>query len=154
MTTITLVTEINADTKTVFDLCRNIDLHQDSMKTSKEKAVAGRTSGFIERDETVTFRGKHFGIYLTHQSKITEMTLYNSFTDEMLRGPFQSFRHTHRFVEENGQTLMKDEIVYEVSFGILGRLLNFLFGKKYLMALITQRNAYIKTLAENNVKTE
>ena len=154
MTTITLVTEINADKKTVFDLSRNIDLHQESMKTFKEKAVAGRTSGLIERDETVTFRGKHFGIYLTHQSKITEMTLYNSFTDEMLRGPFQSFRHTHRFVEENGQTLMKDEIVYEVSFGILGRLLNLLFGKKYLMALITQRNAYIKTLAENNVKTE
>ena len=154
MTTITLVTEINADKKTVFDLSRNIDLHQDSMKTSKEKTVADRTSGLIERDETVTFRGKHFGIYLTHQSKITEMTLYNSFTDEMLRGPFQSFRHTHRFVEENGQTLMKDEIVYEVSFGILGRLLNLLFEKKYLMALITQRNAYIKTLAENNAKTE
>lgn len=154
MTTITLVTEINADKKTVFDLSRNIDLHQESMKTFKEKAMAGSTSGLIERDETVTFKGKHFGIYLTHQSKISEMTLYNSFTDEMLRGPFQSFRHTHRFVEENGQTLMKDEIVYEVSFGILGRLLNLLFGKKYLMALITQRNAYIKTLAENNVKTE
>lgn len=151
MTTITLVTEINADKKTVFDLSRNIDLHQDSMKTSKEKAMAGRTSGLIERDETVTFKGKHFSIYLTHQSKITEMTLYESFTDEMLRGPFQSFRHAHRFVEENGKTLMKDEIFYEVPFGFLGRLLNELFGKKYLISLITQRNAYIKTLAENSV---
>lgn len=151
MTILQLTTRINADKETVFDLSRNIDLHQNSMKQSCEKVIAGRTSGLIELEEIVTFRGKHFGIYLTHQSKITEMTLYESFTDEMLRGPFQSFRHTHRFVEENGQTLMKDDIFYEVPFGFLGRILDRLFGKKYLMALITQRNAYIKTLAENNI---
>ncbi|MEW5676408.1 SRPBCC family protein [Flavobacterium enshiense] len=148
MTTLQLTTIINADKKTVFDLSRNIDLHQDSMKTSGEKTIAGKTSGLIGLNETVTFKGRHFGFPLTHQSKITEMTFYESFTDEMLQGQFKSFRHTHLFSEANGQTMMKDEIIYDVPFGILGNFLNRLFGQKYLTGLITQRNAYIKALAE------
>ena len=48
MNFIKLVTEINADKRTVFDLSRNINLHQESMKASGEKAIAGKTSGLME----------------------------------------------------------------------------------------------------------
>lgn len=46
---------INADLKTVFDLARNIDLHQISTKHTNEKAIAGRVSGLIELNiETIS----------------------------------------------------------------------------------------------------
>lgn len=48
MATITLETRINAPAGVCFDLSRNIDMHTASMKKSKEKAVAGVTSGLIE----------------------------------------------------------------------------------------------------------
>ena len=150
MTTITLVTEINADKRTVFDLSRNINLHQESMKDSAEKATAGKTSGLIELHEIVTFKGKHFGCYLTHQSKITEMLFYDSFTDEMILGHFKSFRHIHSFREQNGRTIMTDEVHYEVPFGILGRLFNRWILKKYLTRLLQKRNAFIKVSAEKH----
>ena len=62
MTTITLITVINAPIQLVFDHARNIDTHQDSAAESNEIAVAGTTSGLINKGETVTWRGKHFGI--------------------------------------------------------------------------------------------
>jgi hypothetical protein len=65
MTTIHLTTKINAPLKTVFDVSRNIDIHQQSASKSNEVAIAGVTSGLINLDETVTWRGKHFGVYLT-----------------------------------------------------------------------------------------
>jgi len=54
MSTIYLNTIINADIHYVFDLARDIDLHQQSTSTSHETAIAGRTSGLIEENETVT----------------------------------------------------------------------------------------------------
>ena len=44
----------------VFDLSRNIDMHKQSMKKHKEEAVAGTRFGLIEKDETVTWKAKHF----------------------------------------------------------------------------------------------
>lgn len=90
MSKIILNTIIQADIQTVFDLSRDIDLHQKSVSETREKAIAGRTSGLIELNETVTWRGKHLGFYHKHQSKITEMEKPFRFTDEMLKGRFKS----------------------------------------------------------------
>ncbi|WP_313803535.1 SRPBCC family protein [Flavobacterium sp.] len=150
MIKIALTTRIKASKQTVFDLSRNIDIHEQSMQDSNEKAVGGVTSGLINEGETVTFKGKHFGFTLSHQSLITEMRLYDSFTDVMQKGQFKSFQHEHLYREENGQTLMVDHIQYEVPFGIFGTLFNRLILKKYLTRMIEKRNAFIKNLAEQH----
>ena len=64
MTKIKLQTKIKAPIETVFNLSRNIDIHLLSTSQTNEKAVAGKTSGLIELNETVTWKGKHFGFYL------------------------------------------------------------------------------------------
>lgn len=153
MTTITLITIINAPKQLVFDACRNIDLHQKSTSKTKELAIAGITSGLINLNETVTWKGKHFGLYLTHKSRITEMNLYSNFRDEMVEGKFKSFQHDHFFEEINGSTTMKDEIQYEVPLSILGKVFDSFILKKHLTKLITERNQFIKNLVENNSKT-
>jgi len=148
MTVINLVTEIKADKKTVFDLSRNIDAHQVSMTASKEKAIAGRISGLINLNETVTWQGNHFGLNLKHQSRITEMRHYDSFTDEMTEGCFKSFKHQHIFKEENGVTLMIDSLQYETPFGIFGYIFDWLLLKKHMTNLIQKRNIHLKASAE------
>lgn len=149
MTTIHLITKIKAPIQTVFDLSRNIDVHQLSTFQSNEKAIAGRTSGLIELNETVTWSGRHFGLYLQHQSKITEMELPNYFVDEMMQGHFKSFRHEHTFVSQNGTTVMIDFLQYSTPFGIFGKLFDQWLLKNHLTDFLLKRNAVLKTLAEH-----
>jgi ligand-binding SRPBCC domain-containing protein len=148
MTRLHFKTIINSEKEIVFDLSRSIDIHLDSMSKTKEKAIYGKTKGYIGIGETVTWRGKHFGVYLTHSSKITQMNKCDSFTDEMINGCFKSFIHHHRFSTQNKKTLMIDDIYYETPFGILGKMFDELLLKRYLTKLIIERNTYLKLIAE------
>ena len=148
MPIIELATHINAPVAKCFNLARSIDIHVDSMQQSGESAVAGRTSGLIELGETVTWRAKHFGIWQTLTSKVTEMEYPNYFTDEMVQGAFKNFRHEHYFYPINNQTLMKDIFMFDAPLGFLGIIANFLFLERYMRHLLEQRNGIIKRVAE------
>lgn len=149
MTKINLITKIKSPIKKVFDLSRNIDIHKLSTSKSNETAIAGVTSGLININETVTWRGKHFGVYLTHKSIISVMEIPNYFVDEMQKGRFKSFRHEHTFLEKEEETVMIDVIEYETPFGVFGKLFDKLILKKHLTSFIKERNYFIKKLAEN-----
>lgn len=150
MPKIELITLINAPIETCFDLARNIDLHMESTKQTGEQAIAGRTSGLIEPGETVTWRARHFGIWQTLTSEITDFDKPSFFADEMVEGAFKSFRHEHYFLSRNGQTLMKDVFVFESPMGVFGRLFNWLVLTRYMTTLLNKRNAVIKAAAESN----
>ncbi|MBP4139325.1 SRPBCC family protein [Flavobacterium geliluteum] len=149
MTTINLITKIKASKQIVFDVSRNIDVHQQSASKSNEVAIAGVTTGLINLNETVTWRGKHFGFYLTHKSIISAMNYYDYFVDEMVEGKFKSFKHEHFFKEENGVTIMNDLLQYETPFGSIGKLFDTLFLKKHLIGFLLERNKMLKKIAEN-----
>src|SRR5512147_1188258 len=97
MPTIHLTTFIPAPVKRVFDLSRSISLHKLSMQHTKEQAIAGVTSGLIKKDETVTWKAKHFFKTRVFTSKVTEMLPFEKFTDTMVQGDFKSFEHEHYF---------------------------------------------------------
>lgn len=148
MSTIYLETFIKADIRKVFDLARDIDFHSESTSHTNEKAIAGRTTGLIENNETVTFRAKHLGVYQTHTSKIVDMEIPYQFTDYMLKGTFKSLHHQYLFKEVEGGTLMTDILKFESPFGIVGKLFNFFFLKKYMKNFIEHRNALLKEFSE------
>lgn len=152
MTTIQLSTTIKAPIEIIFDLSRNIDVHQQSTAKSNETAIDGVTSGLINANETVTWRGKHFGIYLTHKSIISAMEIPTYFVDEMLEGKFRSFKHQHTFIQKNGFVIMEDKIQYDTPYGIFGKLFDHFLLKKHLTTFILERNLLIKALAENHQK--
>jgi ligand-binding SRPBCC domain-containing protein len=145
-----LHTKINAPLLVCFDLSRSIDLHIASTIKTGEYVIAGRQSGLICLHETVTWRARHFGIWQTLTSKITEFDSPDFFTDEMVNGAFKSFRHEHHFAEEDGDTTMKDIFEFQTPFGIFGKLAEVLFLKKYMERLLTERNMVIKNCAEGN----
>ncbi|WP_183563388.1 SRPBCC family protein [Mucilaginibacter sp. SP1R1] len=145
MPLIELATHINAPIAKCFDLARSIDVHVESTRHTGETAIAGRTSGLIELGESVTWRAKHFGIWQTLTSKITEMERPNFFTDEMVKGAFKNFRHEHYFYPVHHQTLMKDIFRYESP---VGTLFDLVFLQDYMRHLLEKRNLVIKEIAE------
>lgn len=150
MPRIELKTEINADKKIVFDLSRSIDLHKISTEHTNETAIAGKTSGLIDLNETVTWRAKHFGIYQNLTSQITEFDSPVYFADEMVSGAFKNFKHEHHFESLNHSTLMTDYFVYQSPFGFLGKIADKLFLQSYMTDLLAKRNKMIKEFAESD----
>ena len=149
MTTITLTTMINAPVKICFDLSRSIDLHQLSTGASNEKAIAGRLKGLIEEGEYVTWQATHFTIRQELTTKIIRVSAPHYFFDRMTAGPFKSMEHSHSFNTENGKTIMSDVFVYDVPYGIIGKLFDKMVLKKYMIRLLSDRNAMIKEIAES-----
>ncbi|HLS30664.1 MAG TPA: SRPBCC family protein [Flavobacteriaceae bacterium] len=151
MPKIELRTAIKADKAIVFDLSRSIDLHKISTAHTDEEAIAGKTSGLIGLNESVTWRAKHFGIYQQLTSKVTEFDRPNYFADEMVSGAFKAFKHEHHFADlKDGGTLMIDVFYYQSPLGILGKLADKLFLEKYMTDLLKERNRIIKQFAESD----
>lgn len=149
MPTFILRTQINAPVERCFDLARSIDLHLDTMKHTGERAIAGVTTGLIGLNETVTWKARHFRIVMQLTSKITECETPVIFTDEMVAGPFKMMRHRHVFEQKQDYTLMTDEFVYKSPLGILGKVADALFLRKYMQSLMEHRNQVIKQKAES-----
>jgi ligand-binding SRPBCC domain-containing protein len=147
-TKIELTITINAPVQRCFDIARDIDVHVASTKHTGEQAIAGRTSGLIELGETVTWRAKHFGIWQNLTSIITDFNSPHFFADEMVAGAFKSFRHEHYFIGDDKQTVMRDVFIFESPFGLLGKLANWLFLKRYMTNLLVKRNLVIMEVAE------
>jgi ligand-binding SRPBCC domain-containing protein len=148
MSKIHLTTFIAAPIERVFNLSRSINLHKISTAQTKEDAIAGVTTGLINLDETVTWQAKHLFKTRQHTSKITAMETPVSFLDEMIKGDFKSFRHQHFFKTVDNGTIMIDILEFESPYGMLGRIFNALYLKKYLEKFLLKRNAVIKEYAE------
>ncbi|HEY8561177.1 MAG TPA: SRPBCC family protein [Pyrinomonadaceae bacterium] len=93
---------INAPIERVFDLARCIDLHEQTMAKTDEKAIGGVTKGLINLDESVTWQATHFGVRQKLTSKITKFDRPFYFRDVMIKGAFKRFTHDH-FFERNGE---------------------------------------------------
>lgn len=111
------------------------------MADSGERAVAGVTRGAIGLGEMVTWRARHFGIWFTMTSRISELDAPRRFVDEQVHGPFRVFRHEHLFAEVGGRTRMTDTLT--VGSPVFGRLVERLVLVPYLRRLIAQRNAHL-----------
>lgn len=148
MPNIHLETFIKAPVELCFDLARSVDVHMASTAGSRERAIAGVTRGMMSLDDTVTWEAIHFGIRQRLTSRITAFDRPRIFIDEMQRGAFKRWRHTHLFEQREGGTLMSDEVDYASPLGILGALVDTLFLKSYMTRFLLKHNDYIKRLAE------
>ena len=151
MPTIHLTTFIAAPAEIVFDLSRHIGLHKLSMQSHNEEAVSGTRLGLIEKDETVTWRARHFFKNRLLKVKITDMKRPEFFTDEQDKGDFKAMKHEHHFKPCENGTIMIDLFHYESPYGIFGQWFNALFLTKYMRQLLEKRNKTIKEYAESGM---
>src|SRR6185437_4265674 len=149
-TLIVLETMIAAPVERCFLLSSHIGLHLDSFSSTREQAIAGVTHGLIRGGETVTWRGRHFGVMLHHESVISIYDPPRHFRDEMLRSIFRSYVHDHFFDSTDSGTLMRDEIRFAAPLGGLGYLAERLAVRRHLEQLVEQRNRTIRHVAEGD----
>jgi ligand-binding SRPBCC domain-containing protein len=148
--TIIVETEIAAPPERCFLLSLSVDLHVVSTAQTGERAVAGVTHGLIGLGETVTWRGRHFGIMLQHETLITKYDRPRHFQDVMVRGMFRSFVHDHYFVTAGSDaTLMRDELRFSAPLGLLGLIAERLILRRYLTRFLVERNEMIRLTAED-----
>ncbi len=148
MPTIHLETFIRAPIELCFDLSRSVDVHMASTNYTGERAIAGVTSGMMNLGDEVTWEATHFWTRQRLTSRITAMERPRMFVDEMQRGAFRRWHHRHTFVAQGDGTVMRDEADYASPLGLLGRIADHLFLKRYMTRLLMVRNAHIKKVAE------
>jgi ligand-binding SRPBCC domain-containing protein len=143
-----LETRIAAPPEVCFNLSLDVDLHMRSTSPSRERAIAGVTSGMMRLGEEVTWEARHFGIPWHMTSRIIEHERPARFIDEMQHGPFGRWRHTHLFEPAAGGTDMRDEIDFASPFGLIGRAVDRILLRSYMTKLIERRNSHLKRVAE------
>ena len=146
------LTVIQAPIDRCFDLARSVEVHLAGNKHCGETAVAlaGVTSGLMSMAQRVTWRAKHLGMWQTLTSEITALDPPAYFQDTMVQGSFRFMKHDHFFRSlSSGQTEMKDVFCFAAPLPVLGRLAEIVFLRRYMRALLHERNVVVKQIAES-----
>lgn len=149
MPTITLETLINAPAELCFDLARDVEVHIASTAGSRERAVAGVTTGLLGEGDEVTWEARHLGFRWRLTSRITEFERPRRFVDEQIQGPFHTWWHEHRFESSDEGTLMVDLVRYRLPLGPVGQLAGRLYLDGYLEHFLERRVLSLKTMADS-----
>ena len=152
MPIIHLETLIKAPVELCFDLARSVDIHMASTNYTGERAINGVTSGMMNLHDEVTWEAVHFGVRQRLTSRITAFDRPRTFTDEMQRGAFKYWRHTHSFESRADGTLMIDDADYASPLGLLGRIVDKLLLERHMTRLLVTRNIHIKKVAEERAR--
>lgn len=148
MPVIKLETRIHSTLDICFDLSCSIDFHQMTTSKTKEKAIAGVTTGLVKLDDVVTWEAIHFGVKQQLTSKISKFNKPFYFRDEQVKGAFKYFIHDHVFEQHTNYIVMIDIFEFQSPFGIVGTLFNKFILTKYMSNFLTVRNKMIKEYAE------
>ena len=93
----------------------------------------------------IVYTIKLYGIPMNWLTEITRWNPPYAFEDSQLTGPYEKWVHSHRFVEDNGDTIIEDRVVYALPFGMLGRLAHPLV-KRQLKRIFDYRNAALEQI--------
>jgi len=69
----------------------------------------------------------------------------------MTAGAFKSFEHDHRFQEQDGETVMRDELGFSAPLGIFGSIMERHVLRRYLTRFLRERNQFVKHVAESQM---
>lgn len=150
MARIELSIYIAAPRERCFDLARSVELHTRTASSTREQAVAGKTSGLLGMGDQITWRARHFGVWQTLSGRISAFDRPCYFRDTMTRGPFKHIDHDHFFDDAGGGTVMRDVFDYSAPLGPLGRFAERIVVTAYMRRLLEARNRELKAVAESN----
>lgn len=91
-----------------------------------------------------------FGIPLHWQTEIWKIKKPEMFTDKQVKGPYKIWEHTHIFIQKENGILMKDELKYQLPFGILGQITNSLLVRKKIERIFNYRKEILNKIFTQN----
>ncbi len=151
MVRVAVETLIHAPVTLCFDLARDMNAHAESMSSTSERILRCPPSGLLELGDEVEFEAVHLGIRQRLTSRIVEYDRPLRFVDQMSKGAFKSLRHEHRFRIDGEYTVMTDVLEFEAPYGILGRLVEWFFLRRYMRKVVRIRSNQLREQAEHNV---
>jgi len=86
------------------------------------------------------------GIKMNWVTEITQISRNNFFIDEQRSGPYRVWHHEHHFREVNGGVEMHDILYYQVPFGIIGKIVDYVFVKNKVKQIFEFRKRKISEL--------
>jgi ligand-binding SRPBCC domain-containing protein len=148
MTILVVETLIDAPPHACFDAARDLRLHTCTTRHTRERVIAGPTSGLMSLGDSVTFEAVHFGIRQRLSARIVEFDPPRGFIDEMTQGAFASMRHIHEFEKRGQSTLMRDTLQWITPVGVVGVLFDAAVLKRHMRRFLHRRNRELKRIVE------
>lgn len=94
----------------------------------------------------ITYTIRWLGVPLKWLTLISVYEPPRKFVDIQVRGPYRKWQHTHLFVPEGDETLIVDDVEYEMPFGLLGTLVDRSFVHRQLEGIFAYRKQRIQEL--------
>jgi ligand-binding SRPBCC domain-containing protein len=95
----------------------------------------------MRQDLRIDYRLRLHGLPLTWQTVITVWQPPLRFVDSQLRGPYSRWVHTHTFEEEDGGTMVRDEVLYALPGpSFVTRIVNRLFVARDVARIFEYRH--------------
>ena len=91
-----------------------------------------------------------FGIPLKWQTRIDKMQKQNYFIDSQMKGPYKLWEHKHYFTAYKNGVMMKDEVNYQLPFGILGKIMHLLLVRKKIENIFNYRRSILEKMFTGN----
>ena len=108
--------------------------------------ILSMNTDFIEEGTTISYRLRLHGIPIRWQTEICEWNPPHCFVDEQKKGPYNLWRHTHRFEAHGSRTRMIDEVRYSLPFGVLGRIVHAVKVRRDVSRIFDYRRLQIDAL--------
>jgi ligand-binding SRPBCC domain-containing protein len=111
--------------------------------------VLSQSTTEIITGTTIDYRLRLHGFPILWRTEISSWNPPKEFTDIQLKGPYQTWKHTHRFSELGNGTLMEDRVLYRVPLGFVGKLVAGKYVKNDVSKIFRYRNTKIYELLFN-----
>lgn len=123
----------------------------ESLTPPWEKVKVVEGGGSIEPGAIVRLQTKLGPFSLNWVAEHTEYKPPYLFADRQVSGPFASWYHRHRMIDDGaGGTILRDEVEYQVPMGLLGRLLGGRLIARKLQRMFDYRHQLTKSLVEGS----
>ena len=146
MQTFEKTTYINCDLDDLFDF--HLDIGNLKLITPPDTKVNLLNKDFIPHEGGVLkIKTVKFFIPTTWEVKIEKLEKPNILVDLALKSPFKYWEHSHIFTKKGSLCELKDVVKYELPFGKVGNLFDFLI-KKQLKNMFNFRHKVTKEFLE------
>lgn len=134
---------IHAPIERCFLLSTHLELVAQTLK------MRTTSHGMVRLDDRVQWRGWKFGLPQKHLSHISAYTRPTYFQDTQEKGRFAHFQHDHWLWETKQGTMLEDEVRFQLSFGVAGKVIAKLILEPHIRRLVRHRFMLLKSVAES-----
>lgn len=100
----------------------------------------------MQRGTMIDYRIRLRGVSVRWTSEITEWAPPHRFVDVQVRGPYQTWEHTHTFSAVTGGTLVRDDVRYQLPLGWIGEIARRGFVTRDLSRIFDYRREALAAL--------